>query len=82
MTFPALTSSEVSSIGFGVVSIATYSSPQSAHANLEIIPHGLLSALLDSQRWLSSAAWISEGLRGFTSDTFRHNPASHYLVCS
>jgi hypothetical protein len=50
MSFSALTFRiMLSSTTFFEVSIATNSSLQIVQANLEIIPQGLLSALLDSQ---------------------------------
>ena len=75
ITFSTLTSRPgVSSAGFLLeVSIATYSSAHFVHANLDIIPQGLLFAFLVSHWWLSSTDWISEALRGFTPDGFVHN---------
>lgn len=50
------------SIALGDVNITTYSSPQRAHANREIIPTGVLSELIDTHSCDSSTESISAGL--------------------
>jgi hypothetical protein len=62
------------SIALGDVNITTYSSPHLEQVNLEIIPTGVLSELMERQSCESKTELISTGSRQSIEPKLLHKP--------